>query len=85
MAPRTTLVSIVFENLSPQRTRDHEKTLNSIRVNSESIWKEIDESNLQLKNFLNTEVEDDKESSLISEKRIKCYGFDALQFEVSLK
>jgi hypothetical protein len=45
----------------------------------------MNESNLQLKKILNTEVDEHKELSLISDKRIKRYGFDALQFGVSLK
>jgi hypothetical protein len=41
--------SLLSEKLSSQRTREDENTFDSIPVNSESVWKEIDESNLQLK------------------------------------
>jgi hypothetical protein len=46
--------------LFSQRTRDDEETFDLMRANCESVWKEIDESNLQRKNILNKEVEDDK-------------------------
>jgi hypothetical protein len=44
-----TRVSALPAKLSSQRTGDDENTFDSMRVNSESVSKEIDESNMQLK------------------------------------
>jgi hypothetical protein len=48
--------SFSSEKPSSQRTGDDENTFASMPVNSESVWKEIDESNLQLKNILSKKL-----------------------------